>query len=78
MQGSHSAHTSIKQNSNHSSNIQVSEFDLNYNESDRPSILNSYLQRSEIDFSDNEEGPVNKPDFDNLDEQILISVFEKA
>jgi hypothetical protein len=78
MQGSHSAHTSIKQNSNHSSNIQDSEFDLNYNESARPSVLNFYLQRSDIDFSDSEEGPVNKPDFDNLDEQILISVFEKA
>jgi hypothetical protein len=78
MQGSHSTHTSIKQNANHSSNIQDSETDLNYNESEQPSVLNFYLQRSEIDLSNSEEGPVNKPEFDNLDEQILISVFEKA
>ena len=71
MQGANNTRVSLKQISNRLSDIQVSESDISYNEIARPSILDFHLQKSDIDLNDSEEGPVNKPDFDNLEEQIL-------
>ncbi len=71
MQGAKNTRASLKQNPDRSSDIQVSESDVSYHEIARPSILDFHLQKSDIDLNDSEERPVNKPDFDNLEEQIL-------
>ena len=53
--------------SQHSSNIQESEINLDYQEFKGQSTSNFYLQISEANFEGGDDRPVSKPDFDSLD-----------